>query len=261
MTEQRIPARQKALDVVRKFMRTLLSIIAILTFDNCFSQELDIFQNDSVYHKNKISTRTMYSINGSTLQKEIVTHYNLAGQKTKQFWYRNGAKDFHNVETFSYSDDGQQSLLVDSSADGNVEITTFHYDENHNLLTRVSLHGNDTTEFRTYPDKNTTIKFWYLAGKPYRFDTTIFESQTAKLEYFGSEKSQNPESIFKWHYHFKNEFDEKGNLVKVSAKVEKHYKSFTRYIYDKRGLLIKKQEIFFIKKKEKIQTQYYFTYE
>jgi len=60
-----------------------------------------------------------------------------------------------------------------------------------------------------------------MTGKPYRFDTTIFESETAKLEYFGSEKSQNPDKLFKWHFNFKNEFDEKGNLVKVSAKVEK----------------------------------------
>ena len=242
-------------------MRAFLSIIAILTFHNCFSQELDIFQNDSVYYKNKISARTMYSINGSTLQKELVTHYNSIGQKTKQFWYWNGEKEFHNVETFYYSSNGQQSSLIDSSADGNLEITTFYYDENHDLLKRVTLNENDTTDFRTYPNNNTTIKCWYIAGKPYRFDTTIFESQTAKLEYFGSEKSQNSEKPFKWHYNFKNEFDEKGNLIKASAKVEKPYKSFTRYIYDDRGLLIKKQEIIFVKKKETIQMQYYFTYE
>ena len=100
-----------------------------------------------------------------------------------------------------------------------------------------------------------------MEGKPYWFDTTIFETPTAKLEYFGLEKSQNSDNSLKWHYNFKTEFDEKGNLVKVSAKVEKPYKSFTRYIYDKRGLLIKKQEIIFIKKKETIQMQYYFTYE
>ena len=81
------------------------------------------------------------------------------------------------------------------------------------------------------------------------------------MEYFGSEKSQNEDKLFKWHYNFKNEFDEKGNLVNVSVKVEKPYKSFTRYIYDERGLLIKKQEILFVKKKETIQMQYYFTYE
>jgi hypothetical protein len=242
-------------------MRTLLSILAILTFGNCFSQELDIFQSDSVYHSNSVSMRTMYSINGSTLQKELVTYYNLTGQKIKQFWFWNGEKDFHNVETFYYSNNRQLTSLIDSSADGNIEITTFYYDDNYNLLKRVSLNENDTTDFRIYPNRYTTFQSWYMKGKPYRFDTTIFETTTAKLEYFGSEKSQNSDNSFKWHYNFKNEFDEKGNLVKVSAKVEKPYKSFTRYIYDKRGLLIKKQEIIFIEKKETIQTQYYFTYE
>jgi hypothetical protein len=247
--------------IARKFMRTLLSIITILTFHNSYSQELDIFQNDSVYYKNKIYTRTMYSINGSTLQKELVTHYDSARRKIKQFWYWNGEKDFHNVETFYYSHNGQLSSLIDSSADGNTEITTFYYDGNHNLQKRISLEENDTTDVRTYPNTNTTIKCWYMSGKPYRFDTTIFEKENAKLEYWGSEKSSNSDKEFKWHYNFKNEFDKQGNLTQVSVKVEKPYKSFTRYIYDERGLLIKKQGIIFIKKKETIQTQYYFTYE
>jgi hypothetical protein len=237
-------------------MRILFTILAILTLNISYSQELDIFQNDSIYSKGKISTRTMYSVNGGTLQKELVTHYNSSGQKTKQFWYWNGEKDFHNVETFYYSNNGLISVLTDSSADGNLETTTFYYDKN-NLQKRVTLNGNDTTDFRTYPDINTTIKCWYMAGKPYRFDTTIFEKENAKLEYFGSEKSQNPDKVFNWHYNFKNEFDEKGNIVKVFAKVEKPCKSVTKYIYDERSLLI----IIFIKKRETIQTQYYFTYD
>ena len=202
----------------------------------------------------------MYSVNGSTLQKELVTHYNSAGQLSKLFWYWNGEKDFHNFETFYYSNNRQISSLIDSSADGNVEITTYYYESN-NLQKRITLNNEDTTDFRTYPNISTSIKSWYMAGKPYRFDTTIFEKENAKLEYFGSEISQNPYNVFRWHYNFKNEFDEKGNLVKVFAKVEKPYKSFTKYIYDKRGLLLKKQEIIFIKKKEIIQMQYYFTYD
>jgi hypothetical protein len=241
-------------------MRTLLSIIAILTLHNCYSQELDIFQNDSIYFKNKISTRTMYAMNDGKLQKELVTHYNRSGQKIKQFWYWNGEKKFHNVETFYYSNNGQLSSLIDSSADGNIEITTYYYDDTHNLLKRVSLDGNDTTDVRTYPNQNTTIQRWYRTGKPYRFDTTIFASETAKMEYFGSKKSQNPDELSKWHYNFRNEFDVKGNLVSVSANVETPYKSLTRYTYDKRGLLIKKQEIILMKEKETIKMQYSFTY-
>jgi hypothetical protein len=203
----------------------------------------------------------MYSINGSTLQKELVTYYNQAGQKIKQFWYWNGDKDFHNFETFHYSANGQPSSLIDSSADGNVEITTFYYDDSHNLQKRVSLQETDTTDVRTYPNKNTTIKRWYMSGKPYRFDTTIFEAENAKQEYWGSEKSQNSDKDFKWHYNFDNEFDKQGNLIKVSAKVERPHKQFTQYIYDTRGLLIRKQEIIFKRKKKIIQAEYYFTYD
>ena len=115
---------------------------------------------------NKIAFRTMYSVNGSTLQKELVTHYNSAGQLSKQLWYWNGEKDFHNVETFYYSNNGQISSLIDSSADGNVEITTYCYDSN-NLQKRITLNDKDITDFRTYPNKSTTIKCWYMAGKPY----------------------------------------------------------------------------------------------
>lgn len=248
------------LNVVRKFMKAFLFVAAFLTVKFCYSQELDIFQSDTIYSKHKISKRTMFSVNGSTLQKEIVTHYNFTGQKIKQFRFWNGEKEFHNVETFYYSNNGQISSLIDSSADGNVEITVFFYN-NADLQKRITLNNNDTTDLRTYPNQNTTIKCWYMAGKPYRFDTTIFEKQNAKLEYWGSTISQNPYKVFRWHYNFKNEFDEHGNLVKVSAKVEKPYRSFTRYIYDERGLLITKQEIIYIKKKETIQMQYYFTYD
>jgi YD repeat-containing protein len=235
--------------------------MTILALHNCYSQELDIFQNDSIYYKNKISARTMYSINGSTLQKELVTYYSSAGRKIKQFWYWNGEKDFHNVETFYYSPNGQLSTLIDSSGDGSAEITAFYYDDNGNLQKRISIEENDTTDVRTYPKTNTTTKCWYTSGKPYRFDTTIFEKENVKLEYWGTEKSRNSDKDFKWHYTFENEFDKQGNLIKVSAKVENPYKSFTRYIYDKRGLLIKKQEVIYNKKNETIQTQSYFTYE
>jgi len=203
----------------------------------------------------------MYLINGSTLQKQLVTYYNTKGQKVKQFWFWNGENQFHNVETFYYSNNGQLTFLIDSTADGNIIFTTFYYDDNYNLIKSVSLNKNDTTDFLTYPNKNTTIKCWYMEGKPYRFDTTIFETATAKMEYWGSEKSQDHDKLFGWHYNFKNEFDEKGNLVKASEKIKKPYKYYTRYIYDERGLLIKKQEIISKRKKETIQSQYYFTYE
>ena len=198
----------------------------------------------------------MFSVNDNTLQKEIVTHYNSAGKKVKQFWYWNGESDFHNVETFYYLNDGLISSLIDSSADGNIETTTYNY-ENGNLKNQITLNKqHDTSDFRFYTEKNITIQRWYANGKPYRFDTTIFEKENVKLEYYGTDNSDS----LKWHYKFSNEFDSNGNLIKVALKVEKPYNSFTRYTYDNRNLLIKKQEIFFIKKKEAVQTEYYFTY-
>ncbi|AEW00097.1 hypothetical protein A4D02_28815 [Niastella koreensis] len=203
----------------------------------------------------------MYHMNGGTLQKDLVTHYNAAGQKTKQFWFWNGESRFHNVETFYYSRNGLPSSLIDSFADGNIEITTYYYDSNRNLKKRVTLNKKDTIDFWTYPNKHTTIQRWYMEGKPYRFDTAIYEAETAMLEYFGTNKSQNAARGFKWHYKFKNKFDGKGNLVTVYAKVEKPYNSFTKYIYNKRGLLLKKQEIISVNKKKEIQTEYYFKYD
>ena len=242
-------------------MRHILILSTILTFQVCNSQELDIFQNDSIYAKNKIAVRTMYSINGPNLQKELVTYYNPSGQKVKQFWYWNGDKNFHNVETFHYSNDGFIFRLVDSFADGSIQITNYFY-ENNILINQATIdQDNDTCDFRTYPNANTTIKRWYMDGKSYRYDTTIFEKENVKLEYYGSDCSENTGKCQRWHYKLSNDFDLHGNLVKVSGKVEKPYTSFTRYIYDKRNLLTKKQEIFYIKKKEVIRTEYYFTYE
>jgi len=242
-------------------MKLVLIILATSTFQICNSQELDIFQNDSIYSKNRIAVRRMYSINGPTLQKEIVTYYNPSGQKVKQFWYWNGDKDFHNVETFQYSKDGAISRLVDSFADGNIQTTNYFY-ENNTLIGQVTTdQNNDTCDFRTYPNKTTTIQRWYMNGKPYRYDTTVFERENVKLEYYGIDCSDNIGKGDSWHYKFSNDFDSHGNLLKVSSKVEKPYTSFTRYVYDKRNLLIKKQEIFYIKKRETIRTEYHFTYE
>jgi hypothetical protein len=246
---------------IYKFMRILLTIFALLTIEKCFSQELDIIQNDSLYFKNKVTMRTMYSINGSDLQKELVTFYNQIGQKTKQFWYRNGEKDFHNVETFYYSNKGNLTSIIDSNQDGVIEITTINYDKKNNLLNRITLNKNDTIDFQIYPNQKTLIKCWYMGGKPYRVDTTIYETTSAEIEYFGLDKLHDCNKPFKWHYYYKNEFDKKGNLIKASGKLQKPFKSFGEYMYNKKGLLINKQTIIYNGNKSKTRMQYYFTYE
>ena len=237
-------------------MRHIAILVFIFLFEHSYSQELDIYQNDSIYAKNKISKRTMYSVNGETIQKEIVTQYEASGKKLRQFWYWNGEKDFHNVETFYYSNKGLLSSLTDSSANGNVEVTTYNYDNGilRNQVTFNQLH--DTSDFRLYPEKNITIQRWYVDDKPYRFDTTLFEQENVKLEYYGIDNSYNS----KWHYSFLNEFDSNGNLVKVLLKQDPH-SSFTKYIYDSRNLLIKKQKILFATHEKAIQSEYLFTYE
>jgi hypothetical protein len=242
-------------------MRHLLIILATATCQVCYCQELDIFQNDSIYSKNRISVRTMYHINGHELQKELVTYYNSSGQKIKQFWYWNGDKDFHNVETFQYSKNCSILRLIDSIGDSEVQTTKYYY-ENNTLTRQIMIdQNNDTCDFRIYPNAKTTIKRWYKEGKPYRYDTTNFEKENVKIEYYGIECSGEPGKCHSLHYRFSNVFDSYGNLVKVSSKVERPYTTFTRYVYDKRNLLIKKQEILYIKKKETINTEYYFLYE
>lgn len=242
-------------------MKLFLSIIFIITFDVCYSQELDIFQDDSIYRKNKISTRTMFQLNRDMLQKEIVTYYNLKGQKVKQFWFRNWDKEYNNVETFIYSENGLLINIIDSSREKDIETTTFYYNLDKTPQKRVSIKKTDTSEFRIYPDRLTTIKYWYSSGKPYRIDTTVFEKENVKLEYFGFDQSLRSYNACEWHYRYKNHFDGKGNLIKASTKTGKSQKSIITYTYDDRGLLVSKYEAGFTRRRQMIGMRYYFAYE
>ena len=241
-------------------MRHLLTILAIYTFQISYSQELDIFQNDSLYSMNKISSRTMYSLKDTSLQKELVTTYNPTGQKSKQFWYWNGDSNFHNVQTFYYSSTGLISSLIDSFANGTVEITNYFYDNNL-LKHQVTLdQNNDTCDFRFYPSKNMTIKRWYMDGKPYRYDTTIFERKNIKFEYYGMERYSGSNDLSRWHYKYINQFDTSGNLVKISFGGRAN-NSTTKYTYDNRNLLKYKDDVLMKQGKIAMRMQYTFIYE
>lgn len=233
-------------------MRTIFFILCFFLFHCSYSQELDIFQNDSIYAMNKIFVRTMYSVYGKKKQKELVTYYNPRGQKTKQYWFWNGDEEFHNVETFIYLDNGKLTSLIDSIANGNVEKTNYVY-ENDILKWDITLNQqSDTCEFGVHPNKNETIKNWYREGKPYRIDTTIFEKENVKLEYYGFDNSDS----IGWHYDFLNKFDVKGNLISVNL----GRMSSTRYLYDSRNLLIKKQGQMQFGGSQPIKTKYIFEY-
>ena len=150
-------------------------LIFVFFFNNSCSQELDTYQNDSIYAKNKISRRTMYFVFGDSSQKETVTEYNPSGKMMRQFWYWNGEKDFHNVETFYYPGNGVIFRATDSTKDGNIKLTTYNY-ENGILKSQVTFDElHDTCDFRVFPQKNITIRRWYRDGKPCRYDTTVFE--------------------------------------------------------------------------------------
>ena len=123
LDKQQISRLRQYSVVVRKIMNHLVTVLAILTCHFCYSQEKDIFQNDSIYMKNKIAVRIMYSINDGALQKEMVTQYNSRGQIIKQYWFWNGDSNFHNVETFYYSTLNLLTTLIDSFSDGSLEKT------------------------------------------------------------------------------------------------------------------------------------------
>jgi hypothetical protein len=234
-------------------MKTIHFIFYFFLLQCAYAQELDIFQDDSIYAMNKISVRTIYSMQGKTKQKELVTYYNSQGQKKKQYWFWNGDEQFHNVETFIYLENGKLRYLVDSFANGDIEKTNFIY-LNNILMWDVTLNQqNDTCDFHVYPDKNMTVQHWYMKGRPYRVDTTVFEKQNAKLEYYGAGYSDN----IRWHYKFSNHFDVNGNLISV----ENHDISFTSYLYDKKNLLIEKQEQMRFSGKQSIKTVYIFEYQ
>lgn len=241
-------------------MKLLIVIIAILGFGSCYAQSFNVFQVDSVYSINKVKARTMYSVRQTGLQKEIVTYYDQLGRKLRQLFFWNGEKDFHNVETFYYSKSGVLSELIDSFANGDIHKTHFLY--NHNtLMAQCTIdQKSDTIAFRSYPREDIEIKSWYQDGKPYRFDTTIFEKENVTLKYFGVEHSSSNE-IVRWHYRFFNTFDKNGNLIKVSSNINYFKKSFTRYFYDERSLLVKKQEVIVQDNKEVIDEEYIFKYE
>ena len=234
-------------------MRTILVILFFPLSHFVYSQELDIFQNDSIYARANVKVRTMYSMQGKEKQKELVTYYNSLGQKTKQYWYWNGEEKCHNVETFIYSESGRLTSLIDSFANGNIENTNYVY-ENNILKWQVTLNQqNDTCDFRVYPRQNVTIKIWYMQGNSYRIDTSVFEKENAKLEYYGTDYSDNT----KWHYRFSNRFDPKGNLISV----ENPHVSFASYSYDKRNLLVKKQEKMQFSGSPAVETEYVFEYQ
>jgi hypothetical protein len=233
-------------------MRAILFLILIFICEISSGQELDIFQNDSIYARNKISSRTMYSVDGKTKQKELVTHYNISGQKIKQYWYWNGDKKFHNVETFIYSPNKVLTSLINTFADGTTETTKYVYEKGV-LKWEVTIDKKgDTCDYRIYPNKMTTIKRWYRDGKIYRVDTTIFEKDNIKLEYFGTEYSNNS----KWHYKFINEFDTRGNLLRA----ENRGISLANYSYDNKDLLRTKTEVFKFSGNQSMKTEYVFDY-
>jgi len=155
----------------------------------CSSQELDTFQNDSVYSKNSISRCIMYVVNDNALQKELVTNYNKQGKLIQRTWFWNGDTKFHNTEIFRYSKSGILTTITDSFVDKHVERTKFIY-QNKVLTTSVEIDQNgDTTDYRLYPKKGLTIQGWYMSGKPYRYDTTLFEKENIKIEYYGIDYS------------------------------------------------------------------------
>jgi hypothetical protein len=242
-------------------MKHYITLIILFFSNNCLAQELDIFQKDFIYQKNSISTRIMYCTNGDKLQKEIVTNYDTKGRLTKRFWFWNGESNFHNVETFYYLDSYLLSRIINSFADSTEETTRFFY-ENSVLKSSLTVDLNkDTIDYHNYSTRNQVIKTWYMNGKPYRYDTTIYEKPNAKMEYYGIDYSSNNPKYLRWHYRFKNHFDISENLIRTEFKSKLPTTNFTKYVYDKRDLLIKKEEVILSQKQERALRTYYFIYE
>ena len=203
----------------------------------------------------------MYIKNGKNLQKEQVIRYNKKGQMITRTWFWNGEKNFHNTESFYYSISVQLKSINNSFADGTVEKTFYIY-TNQSLKYSVSINQNkDTVDYQTYPNQKKVIKRWYMDGQAYRFDTTIFEKENVKLEYYGIDYNSVDSIPMKWHYIFKNKFNNNGSLIRTEYTSSVPTNSYTNYSYDKRGLLIKKEDVFYIKKEPGILLTYYFSYE
>jgi hypothetical protein len=237
-------------------MRIYIVILLLFSFCESYSQELDTYQNDSIYSKNKIYVRTMYTDIGDTLQKELVTYYNSHGKKLKQSWFFNGDLSANNTESFYYLNNGLLSYIINSIADGDTKKTTLFYDNNI-LKYQVTINSKkDTTDLRSFPGKTTTIQQWYDDGKPYRFDTTDFEKENVKIEYRGVDNIDG----LRWRYNYVNSFDSHGNLIKVDGYLHGLIISSAKYFYDTRQLLIKKEETTFFSTKQHMTIIYTFIY-
>jgi hypothetical protein len=67
----------------------------------------------------------MYSVQGKEKQKELVTHYNLRGQKTKQYWFWTVMNDFTMLKRL-FIWKCKLTSLIDSFANGTLEKNKLH---------------------------------------------------------------------------------------------------------------------------------------
>lgn len=247
-------------------MRIFIMSLSLLGFFVANAQKFDIFQNDSVYAKNKISVRTMYQVwEDGKAEKKLVTYYNEQGKRLKQLWFEfDDTTTANRVETFHYSNSGLPSYIIDSFRYGKPEKTVFFYNQNVLKYEVTFKAGSDTERFVIYPAQNTWIQQRYEDGKAYAFDTAVFEKENVLIDYKHVDTSEDGG---KWHTKYINYFDGGGKLVmaeQVSPALE-HYDyagqhTITQYFYDERNLLTRKQQVFYYNHKETMKETYTFVY-
>ncbi len=241
-------------------MRNIIITIIFYLPKFCTAQELDTLQADSIYAKNAVSRRIMYVLYDNTLQNELVTDYNKHGQMTQRTWFWNGETNFHNSEFFQYNASGSLAAIVDTFVDKHVTRTKFIY-QNKVLTASVEIDQNgDTVNYRMYPSEEQTIHRWYRSGKPYRYDTTLFEKRNVKIAFNGKEASFFNSQDLVWHYIYNNYFDAWGNLIRTDYQTDTNAYSSIKYFYNDKGLLLKKESVSNNRAGKRNET-YYFVYE
>jgi hypothetical protein len=221
-------------------MKELFVTVALIISINCFAQETDTYQADSIYRVNKVKSRTLVNVDAFTKQT-IILKYDKLGRLSEWIMTDELGIKSQNRTVFKYDISGK--LIVEDYYYGSIEgeKTKFEYDSKGRVTKKSTTFddGKPKTEIQiTYEPKVEHQKEFNSEGKVTSESYSYFETNQITNRYTGTDYSPNGQST--WDYKFKNTFNKIGQLVTRSSKEGKQTIQTMEYDYNEKGLLIKK---------------------